>query len=351
MINTRDLFKYRNVWMGIAILLVVFFHTEMVFRNPVLRAVQEYGYGGVDIFIFASGIGCYYSLHANANPAEFIKRRVVKIMPTYLCFMIVWLIYKKTFFEMSITSMIGNLFCVQNFTYKGNEFNWYVSAMWLMYLLAPFLTALADRLDNWKKILATMALLLLFTVSFWYSYTYIITIVRIPIFFLGILVAKKASEGLLLKRLHVWLLSLASGAGMVLLVLLNRWIPDKIWLVGGLWYPFIAIVPGLCLLISLACARLEAVRGGRMLVGLLTGLGKRTFEVYLIHIFVFDIFYNILLQKGLCSGNNLNWFLLVVPIGAGCVLLVLAVKGMKGLYKKLENRGKASKEAAALAER
>lgn len=198
--KTKELFRYRNVWMAIAILLILIYHSEMTFHNIVLSTLQVFGYGGVDIFLFASGIGCYYSLQKNNDIAEFMKRRAIRIMPMYLCFMVVWLLYKRFFFEMPISSMIGNLFCVQNFTGKSHEFNWYVSAMWLMYLLAPLFASVVSKMNRWRTGLAAMVTLLLFTVSFWYSYTYIISIARIPIFFLGMLVAKKALDGFQLNR-------------------------------------------------------------------------------------------------------------------------------------------------------
>ena len=60
--KTKDYFQYRSVWMGVAIIFIVFFHSEMTFDNIIVETIREFGYGGVDIFQFVSGIGCYYSL-------------------------------------------------------------------------------------------------------------------------------------------------------------------------------------------------------------------------------------------------------------------------------------------------
>ena len=334
----KDTFRYRNVWMGIAILMVLLFHSELKINNIVLSTLQDLGYGGVDIFLFASGIGCYYSLSQNNDAAEFMKRRIIRIMPMYLCFMVVWLLYKRFFFEMPFSSMIGNLFGVQNFTGKGNEFNWYISAMWLMYLLAPLFASLVSKINRLLTGFGAILLLVLFTVSYWYAYTYVISIARIPIFFLGMLVAKIALNGFELKKWHMAILFAASIVGAIVLIFLyNTLTNDRMWLLGLLWYPFIAIVPGLCLALSLLCGVLEKTSAGKFIVKTFSGLGTRTFSVYLIHIFALDIFANILVAKGICDDTNLNRLLLLLPITLGCILLELANKYIQKMIARKEN--------------
>ena len=328
----KDTFHYRNVWMGIAILMILLFHSEMKFNNEILSTFQTFGYGGVDNFLFASGIGCYYSLHKNSDAAAFMYRRILRIMPMYLCFLAVWLLYKRLFFEMPISSMIGNIFCVQNFTGKGNEFNWYISAMWLMYLLAPLMASAVSKMNRWITGFGALALLLAFSVSYWYSYTFIITIARIPVFFLGMLVAKKALDGFELKKWHAAILFTLGIAALAVLIFLNgRLTSDRMWLLALLWYPFIIITPGLCLAISLLCRILEKIRPGKFAVKLLDRLGTKTFSVYLVHILVLDIFANMLVAKGICADTNWNRLLLVLPITLGCVLLELANKFLQHL--------------------
>ena len=329
----KDTFHYRNVWMGIAILMVLLFHSEMKFNNTILSTLQNFGYGGVDVFLFASGIGCYYSLHKNNDAAAFMYRRILRIMPMYLCFLAVWLLYKRIFFEMPISSMIGNIFCVQNFTGKGNEFNWYISAMWLMYLLAPLMASVVSKINRWLTGFGALALLLVFSVSYWYSYTFIISIARIPVFFLGMFVARKALDGFQLKKWHIAILFALSIAATAILIFLNAHLTsDRMWLLGLLWYPFIAIVPGLCLGISLLCSLAEKSSPGKFIVKVLDRLGTKTFSVYLVHILVLDIFTNMLVAKGICADTNMNRLLLVLPITLGCVLLELANAFLQHLF-------------------
>ena len=65
--------KYRSVWMGIAIIWIVFYHYSLCPDIAFIREIINNGYGGVDIFVFASGLGCYYSLKKESDSYMFLK--------------------------------------------------------------------------------------------------------------------------------------------------------------------------------------------------------------------------------------------------------------------------------------
>ena len=55
--------RYRSELMGIAMLGVMLFHCFHIrIDQPLLKAVREIGFCGVDIFIVMSGLGRYVSL-------------------------------------------------------------------------------------------------------------------------------------------------------------------------------------------------------------------------------------------------------------------------------------------------
>ena len=90
------LFKFRNMWIGIAMLWILFFHSGFWVASDSLRFLKNVGYGGVDICLFASGIGCYFSLEKDPDSLRFLKRRLKRLGPTYFCFIIPWLFWKSS---------------------------------------------------------------------------------------------------------------------------------------------------------------------------------------------------------------------------------------------------------------
>lgn len=68
-----------------------------IFRLPppcaFLKVLKSCGAGGVDIFVFASGLGCYHSLKKNHDTLIFIKKRLIKVVPAYYLCVTPWVIY------------------------------------------------------------------------------------------------------------------------------------------------------------------------------------------------------------------------------------------------------------------
>lgn len=73
--------KYRSPIMGMAIIWVVMFHYRL--QAPILSVISNYGYAGVDFFMFLSAFGLYYSMSKNDNVMMFYKKRFLRIFPTY----------------------------------------------------------------------------------------------------------------------------------------------------------------------------------------------------------------------------------------------------------------------------
>ena len=145
--SIKDLMKHRSIWMAAAILLVLFFHAETEVGFPGLSFLSEYGHYGVDIFFFASGIGCWFSLSKDPDTSSFFGRRVKRIMPVYLTFIIIWSIFQIVTSQMPLISVLGNALGVEFFRKDHSwTFNWYISGMWLSYLLAPLFYSCVKKL-------------------------------------------------------------------------------------------------------------------------------------------------------------------------------------------------------------
>lgn len=243
--SCRTIIKYRSVWMGAAMLWILLFHIPMELPGAGLRLIRQLGYGGVDLCLFASGVGCFYSLSKDPDAGRFLGRRLWRLGPVYLIFMLFWLPWQYTKGVVTLPNLLGNLFGIQYLTALHNEFNWYVSAILVLYVLAPYLKGVIDT-AGWKGRVLFLGLLLVLTVPFWMSGTYIIIVTRIPIFYLGMLFAAASAEG---RSIRPWQLLVAVALAAVGVAALNwgfEHIMNKMWAYGLHWYPHILIAPPVC---------------------------------------------------------------------------------------------------------
>lgn len=83
-----DFSKYRTELMGLAIVMVVFHHLTLRTSAGLLGKgymfLRVTGAMGVDIFLFLSGLGLFYSFRKNPDIKAFYKKRLIRIIPTYV---------------------------------------------------------------------------------------------------------------------------------------------------------------------------------------------------------------------------------------------------------------------------
>lgn len=329
----REVIKYRKIWMGFAILWVIFFHFGYKPPDP-LAALQSSGYSGVDIFFFASGIGCYLSYSRDKNAAAFIKRRFIRIMPTYFVFIVIWCTYKVITDGMDFTTVLGNIFCVQDLTGKDGSFNWYFGAMWIFYLLTPYFVAVADKIKKPAGCVLFCLLLVLFSFPFWNVKALIIIVTRLPVYFLGMYLAKRSQESddkISLKfMLIATVLSIISMAAFIVCYFKLH---DELWNYGLWWYPFIITAPTICLYLSFICKQLEKKSVGQKILKAFSFIGSYTFELFLVHMFVFKEVSSMIMER---QPNHVIaiWFAALIPVAIGAAILYQLTKGVNKLIKK-----------------
>ena len=316
----RDIIRHRSVWMGAAILWVVFFHIPEILNVTWLAFMKQLGYGGVDLCLFASGVGCFFSLQKDPDPGRFIVRRFWRLAPVYLLFMAFWIPWKWFAGALTIPNVIGNIFGIQYLTALDLEFNWYVSAIIVFYFLAPYLKAFLDAASERGKLLMLLVLLVL-VIPFWKSGVYIIFVTRLPVFYLGMLFASGAEEERVVRPWQMVLGTVVMGLGIWFLKYAFREIPDTLWRYGVAWVPFVVIAPPMCVLLSGGAELLERVPGGKSVVRFLSWVGGYSFEIYLLHISMVEILEKRLAEHSLGDSRFLVWAVAVAVMMVLCVLL------------------------------
>lgn len=331
--KSSSFLKYRNVWLGIAMIWMIWHHTMLPSPLPGLIHLKTFGYGGVDICLFASGIGCYFSLSKNPDPYCFMKRRFSRLVPAYFCFIAVWIIYKAATVSLPLQAVIGNILGIQNLTALGNDFNWYISAILLFYFFAPFWKSLADSTRGLLRHLLIIALWVLVSVPFWNSNIFIITVARIPIFYVGILFGKMCSSRSAFSKREIGGIFAAFAVGLVMYVLFPKLFAAQLWSHGLYWYPFILITPGLCMAISFVMELLDRHKWSRIIVAVPEKVGQYSFEAYLVHVIIFDIL-KTKIYAGTLSNKPYLWFGTIPCIIAGSIALHYAAIGIRKLCSR-----------------
>ena len=272
--------RYRDEIKGIAILWVVFFHAEIIWSGFGYE-IQKIGYGGVDMMLFLMGYGLYYSLSKNADLGSYCKRRAWRLLPAYVPFCIVWLIVmlSNTFYRMGLVEKLvvvaGNLTMSAFFANVSMRINWYMSALAMVIIAAPFFYALLKEGKRWLlRAAALLAFLFLLGFSFIDNDHYM-AISRLPVFALGMMFAHPCKEKANGGKWAV-LLAAAGVCGLIALYGCFAIMPDLLNGYAMYWHPFVLIAPALCVGLGWLFAKLP-----KKLLAPLRVLGAASFEIFL----------------------------------------------------------------------
>lgn len=291
--NWQIISKNRNILFGISILWIILLHTT---NYPVIDKWQGFrehsllfslynlidlGGAGVDIFLFLSGIGLYYSFSKCTDLKKFYVKRFKRVLIPYLIWGTGYWFIRDIIYAQNPNGFLEDLFWVTYYT-DGVSTYWYISFILVMYLLFPlFYYMLESRHRNLNLVLLLALSIGLIAVMYNGNlelYLHIEkSVARIPVFILGcywgriVKSAKPMSEGWVIYALIIpWIggiLQYTDELGIV---------PWKI--TSRLWYGLLAIA--ICILFSMifAVVRLERIRK------FLNMAGTLSLELYLIHI-------------------------------------------------------------------
>ncbi len=312
---------------------VMLFHSDLNFHLTPLNYIKTIGYGGVDIFLFASGLGNYFSYYKDESPLNFLKRRIFRLAPVYVPFIIVWCIYKIILDELSPAYIIGNLFGVQGFSSSADSFNWYITALIICYILTPYFASYVKKNNNLKNLLLLIFLILISS-AFWKDERMIISITRLPIYLLGMIFSKNCNR--VFRKKDVCILALSWGIGNVLLFVSFHYFHSFLWKYGLYWYPFILITPFLCYAVSWLSDKIEKLRIGSIFLNLIKQAGKYSFELFLVHIAIFS-FTKIIIDRYSLNHKALIWFAAFVLAVLAAFVLNLVSRLVKKIFTDIAN--------------
>lgn len=193
----------RSVLIGIATVAVMLFHSyslhfedifSSVFLCNVFNYIQSLGNIGVDIFLFVSAFGLYYSFSKNPDVKSFYTKRLLRIIPSAMLIAAAYYIYVGT---EGIFDFFKKVFLLAFFESDNRDF-WFLSFILTMYIVFPILYKVVERFRG-LGVTAMVVAMVVFNLllMLWMPELYArleIALTRVPIFVVGIYFGKRAKN-------------------------------------------------------------------------------------------------------------------------------------------------------------
>lgn len=212
--NLKEYFSHitfqRSALMGLAMIAVFLTHapSETLGFLPTgfVGIIADYGFWGVDVFLFLSAFGLCHSLQKN-DIKTFFRNRFIRILPLWLIVLLsihvlgafltstmpgLDFVYPNTFID-----------CIYWYTGLGFYLNtcsyeWYIPSLLLLYFISP----LIYKISRYTLYIVIPISIVIYTLNHYYGFQHLdILFERIPVFLLGFLYFKEYKEGKLLRFL------------------------------------------------------------------------------------------------------------------------------------------------------
>lgn len=204
--------RFRAEQMGAAMLFVILFHVALDRGDP-FYGLRRCGNVGVDIFLFLSGVGLWFSWVKTPDVLRFYRRRLLRIVPT-------WLVVATAFylpdylgarrFSRSLVDLMGDITINWDFWLHDELTFWYVPAIMALYLVAPWYMRLVQSrpVYRWLPLLMVIwCVMVQWVLPIHHAVGHIeIFWSRVPIFFIGINFGEMVRTRRHLPGEAVWLL-------------------------------------------------------------------------------------------------------------------------------------------------
>lgn len=308
--------KHRGELMAVAMLWIAFFHSQFPIWNKFIRfALVNCGYGGACVFSFLSAYGLYYSYKKDSDYKSFIKKRLYRIIPFCLVMIIINLIIRQKGIMDAVFSAFG-LYAVIGLDLT----NWYTSYILILYFLTPLYLKIFKNREF--KLTFIMILITILISSNLTNLIYQYVLSNLTLYLLGFLFGYLDDKKIKVSPIVV-LISFILGWG-ILFGSYHFYRNDIRHI-----YPFIILVPSMCMLASWIFDKLKFLQKP------FEYLGKYTYQFYLLHELVLLVLYNnyaILYRPGIHFDFLINTVALIIAI----VLSVVFKEFIDNLIKRSE---------------
>lgn len=213
-IELANMSRYRGELMGAAMLFIILFHVGLDRGDP-FYGLRRCGNVGVDMFLFLSGVGLWYSWMRTPSLRHFFLRRYIRVYPAWLIMASLYYIPDYLYgrgHSTSLADLAGDILINWDFWLHDELTFWYVPAIMMLYTVAPFYMKLILRhpFYRWLPLVAVIWCIMVQWVLPIHAAVGHLEIFwsRVPIFLIGINMGRHVKERQTIDGQAVWFLIL-----------------------------------------------------------------------------------------------------------------------------------------------
>lgn len=304
--NLFTISEARNVIFGLATLWIGLFHsnyltlelyTKNQFLIDVFKNFRGSGNIGVDMFLFLSGVGLFFSFSKDSRVGSFWKKRLMRVVPS--AFLIAVVYFSLRYVHGRESGLLA-YFSRISFTYffiKGERVFWFISLILALYIVFPIFYKIIDKFRLWGM-LGTVAVIVALTflcraVAPGHYAIWEVALCRVPSFVIGIWAGKFVKEK---KEINInWLWGFLA-LFLVFMTLVLNYTPIIKALVPGynkdmesmyiFFYRYCGSVAGISLVVLLSwiCTSIRHAGRGNVLRNFFEFVGMYSMEYYMIYL-------------------------------------------------------------------
>ncbi|WP_455637908.1 acyltransferase family protein [Parabacteroides sp.] len=218
-----DISRYRGELMGISTILILICHSvAYIDMYKILLYVLSFGEVGVDLFLFLSGMGLWYSLRNRKITLKhwyFLRYKRILVPYLFICIPITFIRYEYGLLNNMDISYILRFISTIQFWINHNGV-WFIAALIPLYLVAPGFYKLLQKYGSKAAIIIILLFyIFLFIPRYWFTpalgeilSNVQFVLVRATCFVLGMWMGTYIEQK---KQLPPWLLLLMLFAGII----------------------------------------------------------------------------------------------------------------------------------------
>lgn len=147
--------QYRGEIFGLSILSIVIFHfceAVLLTRNPAADYARDFANvynwilssSGVEVFLFLSGMGLFFSMKKNGDVLRFYAKRFRRVLIPYLIFgLVYWVINDFFIYHTDFLQFLNDYLLISLWTQGVRRF-WFIGFILILYVVFPLFFRLLD---------------------------------------------------------------------------------------------------------------------------------------------------------------------------------------------------------------